>query len=125
MPTPWGVKLYEHVFIVVDDNILVIMSDYDLDRAFLFFWDRLGLDARFNFAVNKVLNEFSNIIMSELFLLVVWKFLILHSLLDSKGRPFVGFEVEIGSVSAECLSINGSKADNALVFLCKRLKLFG
>lgn len=101
------------------------MGDYDLDRAFLFFWDRLGLDARFNFAVNKVLNEFSNIIMSKLFLLVVWKFLVLHSLLDSKGRPFVSFEVEIGRVSAECLGINRSEADNALVFLCKRLKLFG
>ena len=97
------------------------MGYHDLDRAFLLFWDGFRLYARLNFAVDKVLDEGSNILLSQLPGLVEGEFLILDGLLDGKRRPFIDFEVQVASVSAKCLGVNGCEADSSLMLLSNGL----
>lgn len=123
MTTPWGVELQKNVLVFVHDDIFIIVGYNDLDGAFLLLGDRLRLDTRLNLAVNKVLNESSDILRGQLLALVVGVFLILDGLLDRKSGPFVDFEIQVAGVSAKGFGINGCEADSTLVLLCNWLEL--
>lgn len=123
MTTPWGVELQKNVLIFVHDDIFIIVGYNDLDRAFLFLGDRFGLDARLDLAVNKVLNESSDILLGQLLALVEGVFLVLDGLLDRKGGPFVDFEIQVTCVSAKGFGIDCCEADSTLVLLCDWLEL--
>lgn len=87
--------------IVFHDDFLVVVGYDDLDWTFLLLWDRLGLDTWFHLAVNEILDESSNVVVSDLLALVVGEFLVLNGLLDSECGPLVDLQVQVASVCAE------------------------
>ena len=115
--TPWGIEFKQNIVLVIDDNILVVVRDNDLHGTLLLFGDGLRFDARFDLAVDEVLDESANVIMGNLLRLVVWIFLILGGLLDREGRPFALRQVQVGCVGAECFRIDGGEIHSALVSL--------
>lgn len=94
------------------------MGHHNLDRAFLRLGNGLRLDARLNFAVNKVLDEFSDVVVRDLLRLVVWEFQILHGFLNRKGGEFISFQVEVPGVGTEGFGVNDSKVHFTLVLDC-------
>ena len=119
---PGGVEFEENIVVVVQNNFLVIVGYHDLNRTLLLLWNWLRLDAGVNFALNKFLDEGADLVVCDFLGLVKGEFLVLNSLLDSKCGPFAVFEVEITSVCAECLGINGGEAEDPFVLLCQWLK---
>lgn len=117
MTAPWCVKFEEDVVLIIDDYVFVIMGDNDLDVAFLLLGNRLRLDTGLHLAINEILDECTNIIGGELLALVKGEFLVLHGLLNGESGPLVNFEVQITSVSAERLGVNGREAERSLVLL--------
>ena len=101
------------------------MRHNHLDAALLRLRDRFALDTRRDLAVNKVLHESTNLIMRDLFALVEGEFLVLDSLLDSEGGPFVGFEVQVARVGSKGLGVDGGDVELAFVFLGDGLEFFG
>lgn len=87
--------------IVLHDDFLVVVGYDDLDGTFLLLWDGLGLDAWFHLAVNEILDESSNIVVSDLLALVVGEFLVFNGLLDSECGPLVDLQIQVASVCAE------------------------
>lgn len=63
--TPRGVELQKNILGIVQNNILVGMSDNNRDRAFLFLWNGFGFDARCNLAVNKILDKGANFVCGQ------------------------------------------------------------
>lgn len=122
---PGGIKLKQNIVVVVQNNFLIVVGDNDLDRALLLLWNRLRLDAGVNLAVNEVLDKCADLVVCDFLFLVEGEFLILDSLLDSESWPFAIFEVEVASVCAERLGVNGGEADDTLVLLCQRLEFSG
>lgn len=122
---PWGVVFEKNIVLIVQNDLFVVVGHDDLNGTLLFLRNRLRLDARVNLAVNEVLHECANIIVCKLLVLVKRKFLVLDGLLDGEGGPLAVFEVQIASVCAEGLSVDGSEAEDSLVFLCKGLELSG
>lgn len=114
---PGGVEFEQNIVVVVQNNFLVIVGYHDLNRALLLLWNRLRLDAGVNLAVNKFLDESANVVVCDFLVLVKGKFLVLDSLLDSECGPFAIFEVQVTSVCAKCLGINGGEAEDPLVLL--------
>lgn len=98
---PWGIELEENIMVIVHNNVLVIVGYNNLHWAFLLLGNRLGLDAWVNLAVNEVLDEFADVIVGDLHVLVERKLLVLDGLLNGKRGPLVDFEVQITSVCAE------------------------
>ena len=125
MAAPWGIKFHEDIFLIVYNDLVIIMSDNHLNRSFLRLGDGLRFDAWLDFTVDKILNEFSHIIMGELLALIKGEFLILDGFLNSKSREFVSLQVEIAGMSAKGFGINDSKVDFALVFDGQRLESLG
>ena len=119
---PWGVKFYKNVFFVVNNDILVVVGYHNLNIALLLLGNGLGLDAGFELASHEIIDELANVFRRELLGLVKGKLLVLDGLLDRKGRPFVGFEVEILGVGAKGFSVDGGEADDTLVFLSDGLE---
>jgi hypothetical protein len=122
MTTPWGIVFNQDVLIIVHDNLSIIVSNNHMNGSILFLRKRLGLDAGLNLAVNKVLNEGTNILLSKCFALVEGEFLVLDSLLDGEGGPLVDLQVEITSVGSESLSVDGGEVDNTFVLLSEGLE---
>lgn len=60
--------------------------------------------------------------MGNLLVLAEGKFGVLHSILDSKRRPFALFKIQIRSVSTESFSVNRREIDSPLVFLSEGLQ---
>ena len=121
MAAPRGVKLEEDIFLVVDDDFLVVVGYHNLDITFLFLGDWLGLDAWLDLARDEIVDELANVFCCELLALVKGEFLILDGFLDRKGGPFIGFEVQVGGVCAKSLGVNSGEADSTLVLLSKGL----
>lgn len=90
--------------------------------AFLLFGNGLGFDAGLHLAVNEILDECTHVIMGEFLALIKGELLVLHGLLDGESGPLVDFQVQITSVSAERLGVNGREAKRSLVLLCERLE---
>lgn len=122
MAAPRGVELYENIFLVVNDDVLVVMGYYDLNIALLLLGNGLRLDTWVDFARDKIIDKLANVFRRELLALVKRKFLVLDGFLDRKGRPFVSFEVEIGRVGAKGFGVDGGEADGTLVLFCDGLK---
>ena len=119
---PWGIEFEKNIIVVVQNDFLVIVGYHDLDRALLLLRNRLRLDAGVNLALHKLLDESADLVVRDFLGLVKGEFLVLESLLDSKCGPFAIFEVEVTSVCAECLGINGGEAEDPLVLLCQWLE---
>lgn len=122
MATPWSVEFNEDVLVVIYDNVLVVFGNNNLNGTILGLGNRLRLDARLNLAVNKILNEFSNLFCGEFLGLIKGKLLVLDGFLDSKSWEFFGIQVEVASVSAKSLGVNGSKVNLTLELDCQRLE---
>lgn len=117
MSTPRGVELQENVLLVVDHQLLVSMGDNDGDRTLLLLGDGLRLDAGLDLAVQDILDELADLLGIDLLGLVVRVLGLLDGVLDGEGRELLRVQVQVVSVSAECLSIDGSNVDSAAVLL--------
>lgn len=122
MATPWGVEFNEDVPVVVYDNVFIVVGNNNLNGTVLGLGNRLGLDAGLNLAVNKILNEFSNILFGDFLGLIKGKLLVLNGFLDSKSWEFFGVQIEVASVSAKGLGVNGGKVNLTLELDCQRLE---
>ena len=122
MAAPGSVEFYKDILLIVHDDVLVIVCDDNLNRAFLLFRDGLGFDAWLNFAVNEFLYESTNIFRGELLVLVKGELLVLDRLLDGEGGPFVDFEVEVAGVGAKRLGVDCGEAKGTFVFLSEWLE---
>lgn len=117
---PGGVELDEHVFLVIDDDVLVALRDHDCHGGFLFLRDRLALDAGFDFACDEVRNKFANVLLAEGFsvtLCAVRVFGVLLHVLDGERRPLADLEIEVAAVLTEVLRIDRGEVDGAFVLL--------
>jgi hypothetical protein len=122
---PGSVELDEDVLVVVDDDVLVVLGDNGGDGAVLGLGDGLRLDAGVDLAGEEVVDESANVLLGDLLVLVVRELLVLGGALDSERGPLAGLEVEVTSVLAERLGVNGSEVDGALVLECEGLQLLG
>ena len=120
--TPGGVELEKNVIFIVQNYLLVVVGHNDLNRAFLLLWNRLGLDAGVDLAVNEILDECAHVVVRKLLVLVKGKLLVLDGLLDREGGPFAVFEVQIAGMCAKGLGVNRGEADDPLVLLRKGLE---
>lgn len=120
---PWCIELNEDVLGLVQDNVGVVLSDNSGHRTLLF-RNRLTLDAGLNVAGNKVVKELGNVLLRNV-LAGEGELLVLLSVLDGESRPFADLEVQVGSVLAEGLGINGGKANLTLVLLGDRPEIVG
>lgn len=125
MTAPWSVEFQENVFVIVHDDIFVVVGYDNMYRSILLLRNRLRLDAWLNLAVNKVLDKFSNVLRSDLLVLVEGKLLVLDRFLDGEGGPSVDFKVEVTGMSAKCLCVDCCEADGTLVLLCDGFEGFG
>ena len=110
---PWCIELNEDVLGLVQDNVGVVLSDNSGNRALLF-RNRLALDAGLNVAGNKVVKELGNVLLRNV-LAGEGELLVLLSVLDGESRPFADLEVQVGSVLAEGLGINGCKTSVLII----------
>lgn len=94
------------------------MGHNNLDRSFLLLGDGLRLDAWLNFAVDKVLDEFSDVVVCDLLRLVIWEFQVLHGFLNREGGEFISFKVEVPGMGTEGFGVNDSKVHFTLVLDC-------
>src|SRR6187402_3449360 len=83
---PWCVEFNQDIFLIVQDNIIVVLGDDNLNWPFLCLWDWLRLDAGLNLAVDELLDEFANSIGCDLCFLVIWELLVVDSILDGESR---------------------------------------
>ena len=122
MAAPWGIEFDENIFVFFDHDLVVVLGDDNGDRPFLLLGNGLRLDAWLHLAINKVLNEATNIGLGQLLALVKWKFLVLDGLLDGERGPLVNFQIQVAGVSAESFGVNSSKADRTLVLFSQGLQ---
>jgi hypothetical protein len=125
---PWGVELEENVFLVVDNDVLVVLGHNNSDGTLLFFGDRLALDGWLDLAGNKVIDECADVLGADVLdgaLLGEREFEVLGDVLDSKSGPAADLEVEVACVLAESFGVNGGEVDLALVRFSNRLQVLG
>jgi len=101
------------------------MRNDDMDGTILRLRKGLRLDAGFNLAVYKVLDEGTNVLLGECLGLVEGEFLVLNSFLDGECGPLVDLKVKVASVGTESFGVNGCEVDNALVLLSEGLEDIG
>lgn len=122
--TPRSVKLDEDVLGIIKNNILIVVCNNHCDWAFLFLGDWLGFDAGLQLAINKALDKCSNVLFSQRISLE-GVLLVLGNLLDGERREFVGWEVQVGCMCAECLCVNDCNVDDAFMLLGNGLEGLG
>jgi hypothetical protein len=125
---PWGVELEENVFLVVDNDVLVVLGHNNSDGTLLFLGDRLALDGWLDVAGNKVIDECADVLGADVLdgaLLGEREFEVLGDVLDSKSGPAADLEVEVACVLAESFGVNGGEVDLALVRFSNRLQVLG
>ena len=91
MTAPRGVELEEYVFVVVHNDVFVVVGYNNLNGAFLLLWDRLRLDAWLDLSIDEILDERTNVFLGELLSLVERVLLILDGFLDGESRPLANF----------------------------------
>jgi len=89
---PGSIELDQNVLLVVEHNVLVVLRDDHRHRSFLLLWDRLGLDAGFDLAINIVLHKLAHVLLGDL-RPAEGELLIIDCVLDSEGRPLADLEV--------------------------------
>jgi len=122
---PWSVELNQDILLVVKDNLIVVLGNDNGDRTILLLWNGLRLDAWLDIASSEFIDKFANILSGKLLGLVEWELLVLDSLLNGECRPLANLEVKVTTVLSECLCVNGSKVDLALVLLGDFLEVLG
>jgi len=125
---PGGVELEEHVLVVVDDDVLVVLGDDNSNGPLLLLGDGLALDTRLELAGDVVVDEGADVLGADVFdraLLGVGEFLVLLRVLDGEGGPGAGLEVEVGGVLAEGGGIDCGEVDFALMLLGDGLEGLG
>jgi len=125
---PGGVEFKEDVFVVVDDDVLVVFGDDDGDGAFLLFGDRLALDARLELAGDVVVDEGADVLGADVFgaaLFGIGELEVLGGVLDGESGPGASLKVEIRGVLAEGGGVDGGKVHLALVLLGDGLEVLG
>jgi hypothetical protein len=120
--TPRSVELNENILGVVEDNILVGMSDHDSDSVLLLLGNGLRFDAGRQLAIDEVLDERHNLLLGELVALER-VFLVLSDFLDGKSGEGVGGEIEVAGMGAESFGVNDGHVQLALVLLGNRLQI--
>ena len=126
--TPWSVELEENIGIAVDDNFLVVLGHNNSDWSLLLLWNWLALDAWLDLASAEVLNELGKELQGKLLditSLSVWELLVLGGVLNGESWPLANFEVEVASVLAESLCVDGGEVDLALESLGESLEVLG
>jgi hypothetical protein len=120
--TPRSVELNEHVLGVIENDILVGVCDHNSDSVLLLLGNGLRLDARRQLALDKVLDERHDLLLSEL---VAFQgiLLVLGDFLDGESGERIGREVEVASVSAKSFGVNDGHVQLALVLLGNRLQV--
>lgn len=118
---PGGVELNQDILVGVHDNLVVVLGNNDGDGAVVLLGDGVGLDAGVDLAGNERVKELSNLLLGEVSALE-GELLVLLGVLNGEGGPLANLEVEVTSVLAECLGVNSSKVDLALVLLGDRLE---
>lgn len=86
--------------------------------------DRFALDAGLNLARNEIVEEFTNGLLGDVGT-GEGELLVLLCVLNGKCGPLANLEVQVCGVLTECLCVNGSKVDLALVLLCDGFERFG
>lgn len=125
---PGCVELEEHVLVVVDHDVLVILGHDNGDWALLLLRDRLALDARLELAGDVVVDEGADVLGADVLgaaLLGVGELLVLLRVLDGESGPGAGLEVEVGGVLAEGGGVDGGEVDLAAVLLGDGLEGLG
>lgn len=125
MSAPWSIELNQNIFLVVEDNLIVVLGNNDSDWSILCFRNRLRLDAWIDLAGDEVIDKLANIFSGKLLSLVEGELLVLDSLLNSECRPLANFKIKIATVLSECLGVDGSKIDLPFVLLSDSLEVFG
>ena len=125
MTAPWCVELKENILLVVENLSLVVVGNDDGDGTILVLRNGLRLDGRLDLAGNKVINELGDASKVDLLGLVIGVLGVLANVLDSEGGPLANLKVQVTTVLAESLSINGSEVDDTLVLLSEGLELLG
>jgi hypothetical protein len=118
---PGGVEFNQNILVGVHDNLVVVLGDNDGDGAVVLLGDGVRLDAGVDLAGNEVVEEFANLLDGEVSALK-GELGVLLGVLDGESGPLASLEVEVASVLTECLCVNGSKVDLALVLLGDRLE---
>jgi len=122
---PWCIELEEDILLVIENLSLVVVGNDDGDGTILVLRNGLRLDGRLDLAGNKVINELGDASKVDLLGLVIGVLGVLANVLDSEGGPLANLKVQVTTVLAESLSINGSEVDDTLVLLSEGLELLG
>ena len=125
MTAPWSVELEENILLVIENLSLVVVGNDDGDGTILVLRNGLRLDGRLDLAGNKVIDKLGNASKVDLLGLVVGVLGVLANVLDSKGGPLANLKVQVTTVLAESLSINGREVDDTLVLLGEGLEFLG
>ena len=128
MSAPWGVEFEEDVLLVVDDDVLVVLRHNNGHGTFLLLGDGLRFDAWLDFASHEVIDELANLLLAEVLDVSLFgerELLILLGVLDGERGPLADLEVEVASVLAEGLGVDGCEVDGALVLFSDGLEGFG
>jgi hypothetical protein len=121
---PRGVEFEKNILLVVNDVLLVGGGNDNVD-ALLLLGNGLRLDGRVDLAFKEILDELADGLLGDLFVLVVGELGVLGGVLNGEGGPLANLEVEVASVLAEGLGVNGSKVDLALELLGDGLQFGG
>jgi hypothetical protein len=116
MTTPWSVELNQNIFVIVKDNIVVVLRDNNGHWSFLLLWDRLRLDTGLDLAINIILDKLAHVLFGD-FGSAEWELLVFDSVLNGEGRPLAHLKVQVSGVCAKCFGINCRKVNFALEFL--------
>ena len=116
MSTPRSVEFNENILLVVKYDIFICVRHNHSHRPVILFGNGLGFDARLHVAVDVILDELADMLLIDR-ASGEWEFLVLASVLDGKGGPLADLEVQVASVRAECLGVDGGEVDLALVLL--------
>lgn len=84
---PWSIEFDENIFLVIENDIVIGVSDNNGNGTLLFLGNGFTLDAGLQFATYKTSHKFLDIFMGDLFRLIKWVFLIVDNILDSKSGP--------------------------------------
>lgn len=125
MSAPGSVELDEDVLVVVDDELVVGVSDHHGHGSLLRLGDRLGLDAGLDLALQDILDELTDFLGDDLLRLVVGVLGVLGDVVDHERGKLGGVEVEVSRVGAKRLGVDGGDVDLTLELLGDGLELLG
>lgn len=97
---PGYIELDEDILLVVEDNIVVVVTDNNGDRVVLGLGNGLGSNTTLDLAGRIVFDKLCNSLLGYLFLLVKREVLALN-VLDGEGGQLVGIKVQHTGVHSD------------------------